>query len=228
MKHPRKLVSAALLLALVGYLYAPPPAPNVAPPTAGDCVELHLWSNGVHSDIAAPAALFPEDHPLRRRFPAARAFLIGWGDEAFYRSDGRSWLMAVDAVIPPSPTALHIAYDAPRAAAYLGPGDDTPIAVSGAGAARFVAFIDRALVLGPDGEAVFLDEGKLRGRSAFLRARGDFHLFNVCNHWIARALRAAGVNVNARAAWFGGPLVREARAAQSAVGATCPRSRPTG
>ena len=33
----------------------------------------------------------------------------------------------------------------------------------------------------------------LYGMSLFFRANGAFHLFNVCNHWIANLLDAAGV-----------------------------------
>jgi hypothetical protein len=33
----------------------------------------------------------------------------------------------------------------------------------------------------------------LYGTSLFFRANGAFHLFNVCNHWIARVLDAAGI-----------------------------------
>ena len=33
----------------------------------------------------------------------------------------------------------------------------------------------------------------LYGTSLFFRANGAFHLFNVCNHWIANLLDAAGV-----------------------------------
>ena len=51
---------------------------------------------------------------------------------------------------------------------------------------------------------VIVAPGKVIGRSDFLRTRGSFHLFNVCNQWLARALRAAGVDVNARAAWLAG------------------------
>lgn len=219
MKHPRKL-AAALVLALLGYLYLPLPAPGVAPARAGDCVTLHLWSNGFHSDIGAPAALFPEDHPLRRLYPDAREFLIGWGDERFYYSDRFSLWLALDAIIPPSPSVMHVTYNAPAASAYLGPTDDVAIAVSREGAARFVAYIDRALALGPDGGVIRTHDGKVVGRSAFVRTRGSFHLFNVCNQWMARALRAAGLNLNARSPWFGDQLVREARAAARSA---CPR-----
>lgn len=210
-QRPIAVAFGAAVLALFAYLYAPLPAPNVAPPREGDCVELHLYSNGYHSDIGAPAAIFPEDHPLRRLYPEAQSFLIGWGDQRFYYSDGTNLLLGLDALVPPSPSVLHVAYNAGPSSAYLGPNDDTSVAVSREGAARFVAYIDRALVLDESGAVIRTSDGKVIGRSAFLRSRGSFHLFNVCNQWMARALRVAGVNVNARGAWLAGPLIDQVR-----------------
>jgi hypothetical protein len=66
-------------------------------------------------------------------------------------------------------------------------------------------------VLDEDGAPIRAGDGKVVGRSAFLRSRGSFHLLNVCNQWMARVLRAAGVDVNARAAWLAGPLIRQVR-----------------
>lgn len=202
------MLMAALL---VSYLYMPIPAPGVAAAREGDCIELHLYSNGYHSDVAAPAALFPEGHPLRRLYPDAQSFLIGWGDEAFYRSDGTNLWLGVVALLPAGASALHVAYNAPAASAYLGPTDDLAVGISREGAARFVAFLDRALELDEAGQPIRIADGKVVGRSSFLRARGSFHLFHVCNQWMGRALRAAGVDVNARAAWLAGPLIRQAR-----------------
>ena len=210
----RRPIAALLMLMatlLVAYLYLPIPAPRAAPASANDCIELHLYSNGYHSDIAAPASIFPAEHPLRRLYPEAQSFLIGWGDERFYRSDGTNLWLGLDALIPPSASVLHIAYNAAPSSVYLGPNDDLAIGVSREGAARFVAYIDRALVLDEYGAPVRIADGKVVGRSAFLRSRGSFHLFNVCNQWMARALRAAGVDVNARAAWLAGPLIRQVR-----------------
>lgn len=209
--RPRASALAVAAFALLVYLYGPWPPPAAAPPGAGDCVELHLWSNGFHSDIGAPATLFPQQHPLRRLYPEAREFLIGWGDDAFYHSDGTNLWLGLDAVIPPSPTVMHVAYNAPYAAAYLGPNDDVAVAISREGAARFVAYVDRALALDRAGDVTIVSPGKVIGRSAFLRTRGSFHLFNVCNQWMSRALRAAGVDVNARAAWLAGPLIAQVR-----------------
>jgi len=216
-RHPIAATVTLIATLILGYLYLPIPAPRVAAATAGDCIELHLYSNGFHSDIAAPASIFPENHPLRRLYPDAESFLIGWGDERFYQTDGTDLWIGLDALIPPSPSVMHIAYNAGPSSAYLGPNDDLAIAVSREGAARLVAYVDRALVLDEAGDPIRVADGKVMGRSAFLRSRGSFHLFNVCNQWMARALRAAGVDVNARAAWLAGPLIRQAR--QRGVGA---------
>jgi uncharacterized protein (TIGR02117 family) len=170
-----------------------------------------MWSNGFHSDLGVPVSIFPADHPLRRLFPRATTLLIGWGDQAFYYSDGTNVMLGLDALIPPSPSVMHVAWNAPDASRYLGPNDDTPVAVSREGAAALVAYYDRALVLDAQGAPIITTPGKLVGRSDFLRTRGSFHLFNVCNQWLARALRAAGVDVNARAAWLAGGLVSQVR-----------------
>lgn len=225
-QHPIAATVTLLAVIVFTYLFLPLPAPNVPPPSAGDCVELHLYSNGYHSDIGAPASIFPETHPLRRLYPDAQSFLIGWGDQAFYYSDGTNLWLGLDALIPPSPSVLHVAYNAAQSSVYLGPNDDTSIAVSGEGAARFVAYVDRYLVLDANGEPVRTSNGKVIGRSSFLRSRGSFHILNVCNQWMARALRRAGVNVNARAAWLAGPLIRQVREVQPT---SCPTaSRASG
>ncbi len=209
----RPILTSALvaICALFTYLYFPMPAPDVAPARVGDCVELHLYSNGFHSDIGAPASIFPDDHALRRLYPEARSFLIGWGEEHFYQSPGTDLMLGLDAIIPPSPTVFHIAYNAAPSSVYLGPTDDTAVAVSAEGAAAFVALVDKYLALDPAGDAIPVARGKVVGRSMFLRSRGSFHLFNVCNHWMAKVLRAAGVNVNTRAAWMAGPMVEQVR-----------------
>jgi hypothetical protein len=49
-------------------------------------------------------------------------------------------------------------------------------------------------------------------------------LLNVCNQWLGRALRAAGVDVNARAAWLAGGLIEQVHRADRAA---CPAS-PSG
>lgn len=74
---------AAMLITLFASACVSPPGP---PPTPGDCATIRLWSNGWHVNLAMRAELFDRDHVVRRLFPEARYFLIGWGERNFYTS----------------------------------------------------------------------------------------------------------------------------------------------
>ena len=52
--------------------------------------------------------------------------------------------------------------------------------------------LDATFARGGDGRPEELGPG-LYGPSLFFRANGTFHIFNVCNHWLAGLLDAAGV-----------------------------------
>ncbi len=213
MKHPRAAVAALVAFGLLAYLYAPLPAPASARASAGDCLLMRMWSNGYHSDIGVPMAALPADNPLRALYPHADMLLIGWGEQSFYYSDGTNLWLALDALIPPSPSVMHVADDAEVDARYLGPNADATFAISREGAASLANFLSQALVLDASGAVIATSTGKVIGHSVFLRARENFHLFNVCNHWMARALRAAGINVNARTPWLASGLIEQARRA---------------
>ncbi|MBL8548941.1 MAG: DUF2459 domain-containing protein [Hyphomonadaceae bacterium] len=207
---PGLCVLAALLASAAMFAAWPERALVAAPAQRGDCVRVQVWSNGFHVDLALDAALLAEDHPLRRLYPRARSFLIGWGDEAFYRSEGKDMLMGLEALVPPSPSVMHVVAGDEAVEHYFRPHLKRTIGVSHAGAAALGAYLDRALTRGADGGAIVVAGGHLPERSVFLRTGGDFHLFNVCNHWMARALRAAGVDVRARTAWGADGLVNDA------------------
>lgn len=219
MRRPRALIAALALLGFALYLFAPLPAPNVARASAGDCLTMRLWSNGYHADIGVPMAALPAEHPLRQVYPDAEMLLIGWGDRAFYLSDGTDLWLGLRALIPPSPGVMHVAQNAERDAVYLGPSRAATLAISREGAARLAAFLARAVVLDETGRVQVVQGGKRPGRSVFIEAEGGFNLFNVCNHWMARALRAAGLNVNPRSPWLGAWLIADAERAAESV---CP------
>jgi uncharacterized protein (TIGR02117 family) len=210
-----KRIGAALggaLLLLLGYIFIPSSQPRIAAPSAGDCTLIELWSNGYHSDIALPVAMLPADHPLRRIYPNAREITIGWGDDAFYQSDGSNIWLGVRAIFP-DPSVMHVVNGWRNGANYLGPTSRTPIAISGEGAAALSAYLADALELDANGAAIVVAPGKVSdGQSFFLRSGDWFHIFNVCNQWMANALRSAGLNVNARAAWMADGLTRQAEA----------------
>jgi uncharacterized protein (TIGR02117 family) len=208
--------AAAALAALTFWVWTGTRPPLGAPPSSrGDCAVIGLWSNGFHSDLTFPTALLPAGHPLRLLDPGARYVLVGWGDEAFFRSNGENLLLGAAALLPGGATTLHVVYgDAPIETIYV-PERLVPIAVSRAGMAALAARLTASLKLDRAGRAQIIAPGHGGAQSWFLKARGEFDLFNVCNQWTARTLRAAGLGINAAFLYTGASLVRAVRGAPS-------------
>jgi hypothetical protein len=79
----------------------------------------------------------------------------------------------------------------PRAS--FGHSDLVRLELSAAGFARLADKLDASFARAPGGlRPIELGRG-LYGTSLFFRANGTFHIFNVCNHWVADLLDAAGV-----------------------------------
>jgi uncharacterized protein (TIGR02117 family) len=192
------IVAGALLAAVsVWFWTGTLPTRRVEAASANDCVQIGVWNNGFHTDLTFPAALLPADHPLRRIDPKARYILVGWGDEAFFRSDGADMLLGAKALLPGGATTMNlVAGDRPIETFYV-PKNMTSLALSREGFDALAQRLADTLVLDPKGDAQIIAPGHGGPRSWFLKARGEFDLFQVCNQWTARTLRTAGVNLNA-------------------------------
>ena len=96
--------------------------------------------------------------------------------------------------LDPSPALVaHAAGHVPDPRAMFANSDLVRVDVSGAGFARLAHMLDATFARG-QGRFVPEELGPgLYGTSLFFRANGTFHLFRVCNHWIADLLDAAGV-----------------------------------
>ena len=214
----RRWAVAAALAAGLAFWALTGQRPALGAPKArpGDCVDVGVWSNDWHSSFSLAADLLPADHPLRRLFPGARYFLIGWGDAGFYRSDGTDVALGLKALLPGGATVVHvIAADRP-VEEFFYPAELVRVGLSRAGAAALGAALRQSLALDPSGAAIPIAIGQHGAMSRFLAGRGEFDLFTVCNHWTARTLRRAGVDVNAafvyRGDWLTAQLKNKAPA----------------
>ncbi len=190
---------------LVTALWALNPRPQAPPAAPGDCVMIAVASNDWHTNLYLPADAFPADGALRREWPAARWFVVGWGDEGFYRK-GPNLSRAVSAMVPPTPTVLHIVALETRPDAYF-LDHAVPLAVSTAGLDIIAGDISAELARTASGQPVRLTGGFFPGRSAFYRATSSYHLLRTCNQWTADRLRRAGLPVNAPVSAFAQPLI---------------------
>ncbi|HXW23406.1 MAG TPA: DUF2459 domain-containing protein [Xanthobacteraceae bacterium] len=177
------------------------------PPAAGEPTgTVFVVSHGYHAGIVLPRAALAEV-ASRRGYPAlvavsarfaAYPFLeIGWGDEGFYRSvptlASLTVAMAARALfMPGNPSVLHVVglIYPPRSA--FPAADIIALDLSSDGFARMLGRIDATFA--PAGGVAADDLGAgLYGPSRFYRANGTFNIFQVCNHWLADLLDAAGV-----------------------------------
>jgi uncharacterized protein (TIGR02117 family) len=178
-----------------------PPAPG-APIT-----EIVIVNHGYHAGIAVPRAALAEQASRRglsalgyiaTRFADFDWLEIGWGDAGFYRyvptAESLTPELALRALFRPgNPSVLHVVGVKNDPRAMFANSDVVPIGLSDAGFARAADMLDSTFAR--DKGSLMPEElgPGLYGTGLFFRANGTFHLFNVCNHWIARVLDSAGI-----------------------------------
>jgi uncharacterized protein (TIGR02117 family) len=200
-------MAAVMLFVVAAIATARPGDRTLWPPAAGvPTTEAFVISHGYHSGLLLPRRSLQEAGErglpalaqIATRFAGFEWLEIGWGDEGFYRLAPTIESVTV-------PLALR---------ALLRPGNRSVLHVVGFNGAPRAVFVHSELIrleLGRDGFerlAARLDESFARnadggvgeplgpglyGTSLFFPANGAFHLFNLCNHWTAGMLDAAGV-----------------------------------
>jgi uncharacterized protein (TIGR02117 family) len=199
-------VAILLIAATVVTARAGDPALWPPPPGASD-VEIHLVSHGYHSGIAIPRAALAEaagrsgDAALAavaQRFVAFPWIEVGWGDEGFYRlvpsAASLTFGIAVRALFGlGNPSVVHVVglHDHPRKVFTV--AEMIPLRLSDEGFARLLARLDASFARVPGATLIEELGAGLYGPSLFYRGVETFHIFNVCNHWVARLLSAAGL-----------------------------------
>ena len=185
--------------------------PDLSGGQSGPCplVSIAVLSNGAHTDFLLPAMapfadidgrsslVWPDVFPLPPGQTEPRADLyvhIGWGQREFYLNtptwaDVRLPLLLRAAA--GASAAMHVEYAPAPDLAGLEP-DYAILRLTPDEYAALARFILSDLPRGPDGQALRIAAPGFGAYDAFYEAGGLFSLFNTCNTWTARALRAAG------------------------------------
>ena len=202
------LAIAALLFAALTIATARWGDSSLWPPAPGAPItEAFIVSHGYHAGIAVPRAALAEQASRRglsalgsvaTRFADFDWLEIGWGDEGFYRyvptADSLTVALASRALFRPgNPSVLHVVGVKNDPRAMFANSEVVRVGLSDAGFARVADMLDSTFAR-RNGSLMPEELGPgVYGTSLFFRANGAFHLFNVCNHWIARVLDAAGI-----------------------------------
>lgn len=180
------MLSALSLVACAGR----PPAVLMTDVTGSRSV--YVISNGWHTGLVLPrgqvsAEVWPEQGEL-----APAPFLeVGWGDREAYLADRMTVRLALGAALGSASAALQVAgLDALPTER----GREIEVAELRLTPREFddlSRFISKSYARDGTGKTIWLARG-YTDNSAFYLATGRFHLFNTCNTWTAKALRAAG------------------------------------
>ncbi len=186
--------SALLLVAIIA---SPACAAEVvkeptAAPAARHELTAHLLVDSWHAGIVLKRSEIPEGVlPERRDFPDAEYLEFGWGDWDFYQTVEFSLWYAFKALFVPSRSVLHVVGFSGPVVHYAPNREVLMFKFDQGSFGRLVAHIDASFARRGPGAVPPLGPG-LFGDSRFYPANGQFHLFNTCNTWAARGLRAAG------------------------------------
>jgi len=202
------VAAAVTALIVLTLLTARSGDPALWPPAAGEPrVEIFVLSHGYHSGLVLPRETVAETasrgghaalNAVVQRFAGYRSLEIGWGDEEFYRhvpdAASLTFGLAVRALLRPgNPSVLHVVGLPGHARQAFPRSDIVRIELSGGGWARMLDALEASFGKGEGSAAPEPLGPGLYGPSLFYRGVETFHVFNVCNHWVARLLSAAGV-----------------------------------
>jgi uncharacterized protein (TIGR02117 family) len=133
--------------------------------------------------------------PEIKYFSGAELIDIGWGDEAFYQHPDFDWDLAYHALFYATPSTLRIEgifiskekyFDVSEIVAELRISTDQ--------LKILLNYISDTILRGEEGKSEILSTQYL-DRVYFLKAKGEYHLFNTCNTWLAEGLNSAGIEI---------------------------------
>ncbi|MDW7774173.1 MAG: DUF2459 domain-containing protein [Desulfobulbaceae bacterium] len=122
---------------------------------------------------------------------------IGWGDLHYYQEEDPTLALGFRALFLRTDSVLHFAAFSSEPELYFAELEVLPLQVENAGYRELLEVVAGSFARTDDGSVIEIGPG-LYGRSRFYQARGDFHIFNTCNTWVARVLRATGYPLSSR------------------------------
>lgn len=185
----------AIALLLLGGCVSGPVADRATCPTAH---LVHVIDRGSHTGLILERRRLVAALPaLSASLPAGSHVELGWGDARYYPARDPGLWLALRAGLWPTASVLKLLVWPKPPMRYDPDGALIPVALSDAGYRALLAFIaesferDRNGLLQPVAKQTPV-------RGSFYAAEGNFHLFNTCNTWVARALAHAGRPISPR------------------------------
>ena len=189
-----------LLLCLIGLI---PVNSEFSSPDDDEGVVIAIASSSVHADIVLP--IRQDDFDWRDHFGKdcfsgktshCTHVALGWGDRAFYL-DTPTWSdltigTSLNALVLPSETVMRVSM---TKLDHFPKENYRAVRISEAQYQSLCQFVLSSFELDDDGSMKIIPGKSYGATDAFFQAQGRYHLFNTCNCWVGRAMKASGIKV---------------------------------
>ena len=158
--------------------------------------KIYIINQGWHTGIVLKVSEIDiADIPEIGEFQGNEYIDIGWGDEIYYRIPGFDAILAVRALLSPTSSTLKIrTLNIPVETYYETYRYCIEYHLTDEEFRKLCRYISSTFLKADDGKPVVLE--KRQNIVYFYKAVSDYHLFNTCNTWVARALEEAGFPVS--------------------------------
>ena len=133
--------------------------------------------------------------PEVKYFKGAELIDIGWGDEAFYQHPDFDWDLAYQALFYPTPSTLRVEGIFISIIEYFNLSEIVvELKITNEQLKILQRYISDTIWRDEKNQHKVLSTQYLN-RVYFLKANGEYHLFNTCNTWLANGLEQAGFDL---------------------------------
>lgn len=168
--------------------------------TSDDAVDIHILTNGVHTDIVLPYKNEYMDwshyvNPITTKSGDTIAVNVafGWGDKGFYLQtktwDDLKFSTAFKAMFYLSTSAMHVTF-------YKNLKEDESckkIRISKQNYLMLVNYIKESFSPDNNGSTQQISDASYSNNDAFYEAKGKYSLFFTCNSWANSALKSSNL-----------------------------------
>jgi len=198
-------------LALAGGACADSAPRACATATAGDDV-VYVFSRGWHTEIGVPTdELTGPLSILRQVFPGARAVMFGYGKRTFMTAPADTISEYLLGPVP-GPAVIEVFGLTVLPPLAYGTQDMVALQLPPGGARALSGFLWDDLARDRTGAPRLVGPGFFAG-SRFYAAKSGYSLSHTCNTWVAAALHAAGLPIDAGGVVLSGQTMSRAAAA---------------
>ncbi|GHB69000.1 membrane protein [Psychrosphaera saromensis] len=158
--------------------------------------QVYVVSHGWHTSLIVPTINATAELPeLAVRFPRSSYIEFGWGDKGFYQAKEITAGLALQAMLMPTDSVVHVVGINKEVAKFFPESDIELLLLTDDEIALLMQFISASFARDSQDSLISTQLG-LYGDSQFYQGVGNYYLMNTCNKWTAKGLKSFGMDIS--------------------------------